>query len=127
MATLEVDMGNKRYTDEFRAEAVKQVLERGFSAGEVAARIGVSKHTLYDWVQRARQAATPVDPVEASAPGKSESAQVRRLKAELKRVTEERDILKKAAVGSTGRCNATLGCIDLDETTDDTKGSAWAF
>ena len=41
-------MSNKRYTDEFRAEAVKQVLERGFTVVDVAARIGIPKHTLYD-------------------------------------------------------------------------------
>lgn len=87
-------MSNKRYTDEFRAEAVKQVTERGHSVAEVAPRIGVSKHTLYDWVQRARSARTAADlePVASS-----DSAEVRRLKAELRRVTEERDILKKAA------------------------------
>ena len=91
-------MGNKRYTDEFRTEAVRQVIERGFNAAEVAARIGVSKHTLYDWVRRARQMAAPAPGAsDASGPGKNDSAEVRRLKAELKRVTEERDILKKAA------------------------------
>lgn len=88
-------MGNKRYTDEFRSEAIKQVMERGFTVVDVAARIGVPKHTLYSWVQSARnkdQVST------ASAPaGDRDSAEVRRLKAELKRVTEERDILKKAA------------------------------
>ena len=40
-------MSSKRYTDEFRAEAVKQVLERGFTVVDVAARIGIPKHTLY--------------------------------------------------------------------------------
>ncbi len=44
-------MSSKRYTDEFRAEAVKQVLERGFTVVDVAARIGIPKHTLYDWVE----------------------------------------------------------------------------
>ena len=94
MATTEVFMSNVRYTDEFKAEAVKQVIERGFTVVEVAARIGLPKHTLYDWVQKARTAARAdaVGPVD-----KSDSAEVRRLKAELRRVTEERDILKKAA------------------------------
>ncbi len=87
-------MSNPQYTDEFRAEAVKQVLERGFKVVDVAPRIGVPKHTLYDWVQKARKAeqASSVSPA-----SKSDSAEVRRLKAELRRVTEERDILKKAA------------------------------
>ena len=95
-------MSSKRYTDEFRAEAVKQVLERGFTVVDVAARIGIPKHTLYDWVQKAKKA-------EKAAAGSAlvgtDSAEIRRLKAELRRVTEERDILKKAAVSSTRRRN----------------------
>ncbi len=87
-------MGNsKQYTDEFRAEAVKQVLERGFTVVDVASRIGIPKHTLYGWVQAARRTA----PLSVAAAAPSDSAEIRRLKAELRRVTEERDILKKAA------------------------------
>jgi transposase len=94
MAMKEMSMSKVQYTDEFRAEAVKQVLDRGFSVVEVAARIGLPKHTLYDWVQRAKKAALTEVPRTAE---KTESAEIRRLKAELRRVTEERDILKKAA------------------------------
>ena len=51
-------MGNNRqYTDEFRAEAVKQVIERGFSVVDVSTRIGIPKHTLYEWIHKARKAA----------------------------------------------------------------------
>ena len=87
-------MSSMQYTDEFRAEAVKQVLERGFMVVDVAARIGIPKHTLYDWVQKAKKAGQQAGG--ATTPG-NDSAEVRRLKAELRRVTEERDILKKAA------------------------------
>ena len=94
MAMTEVFMGNsKQYTDEFRAEAVKQVVERGFTVVDVASRIGIPKHTLYGWVQAARKAT----PASGAAAAPTDSAEIRRLKAELRRVTEERDILKKAA------------------------------
>jgi transposase len=94
MAREEVSMSNKQYTAEFKAEAVRQVIDRGHTVVDVAARLGLAKHTLYDWVQKARKrVAQPAG--QGAAP--SESAEVRRLKAELKRVTEERDILKKAA------------------------------
>ena len=43
-------MSGQRYTPEFKDEAVRQVSERGYSVGEVAQRIGVSKHSLYKWV-----------------------------------------------------------------------------
>jgi len=87
-------MSNKQYTAEFKAEAVKQVLDRGFKVTEVAARLGLPKHTLYEWVNKAKKAAATAGDG-TSAP--TESAELRRLRAELKRVTEERDILKKAA------------------------------
>ncbi|WP_411834961.1 IS3 family transposase [Pseudoxanthomonas mexicana] len=86
-------MGNsKQYTDEFRAEAVKQVIERGFTVVDVASRIGIPKHTLYGWVQAAKKTV----PAPGATVAPSDSAEIRRLKAELRRVTEERDIPKKS-------------------------------
>ena len=76
-----------RYTEEFKREAVAQVANRGHSATSVAEWIGVSTKSLYDWV---RQFGDTPDKVAADA------AEIRRLKAESKRVTEERDIPKKA-------------------------------
>lgn len=45
-------MSNPRYTEEFKIEAVKQVADRGHSVAEVAARLGVSGHSLYQWIKR---------------------------------------------------------------------------
>ena len=84
-------MSGKRYTEEFKIEAVKQVTERGHPAMEVAARLGVSAHSLYQWTMR--YSAPPTERQKAD----DQQVEMRRLKAELKRVTEERDILKKAA------------------------------
>jgi transposase len=81
----------KRYPEEFRIEAVKQVTERGHRVADVAARLEVSQHSLYEWIKR--YGVAPAQRVSQDA----QAAEVRRLKAELKRVTEERDILKKAA------------------------------
>ena len=60
---------------------------------DVASRIGIPKHTLYGWVQAARKTAL----ARGAAVAPTDSAEIRRLKAELRRVTEERDILKKTA------------------------------
>lgn len=84
-------MSSKRYAEEFKIEAVKQVTERGYSAPDVAKRLGVSQPTLYEWIKR--YGVPEAERVEAQ----SHSAEIRKLKAELRRVTEERDILKKAA------------------------------
>ena len=84
-------MSGNRYPDEFKIEAVKQVTERQHPVAEVAARLGVSQHSLYEWIKKFSV------PAETRQEQQSQSAEIRRLKAELKRVTEERDILKKAA------------------------------
>ena len=40
-------MSNKRYPEEFKIEAVKQVTERGHSVSEVVNRLGTTTHNLY--------------------------------------------------------------------------------
>lgn len=85
-------MSNKRYPEEFKIEAVKQVTDRGHRVAEVACRLGVTTHSLYAWIKKYGP-----DSHEYQARA-DEQAEIRRLKRELQRVTEERDILKKAAV-----------------------------
>lgn len=87
-------MSNSKFTAEFRAEALKQITERGHSVQEVAKRLGVSDKSLYLWLKqfRDRHGALP-QPTEQQAM----KQEIARLKSELKRTTEERDILKKAA------------------------------
>lgn len=82
---------SQQYTEEFRIEAAKQVTERGHSVADVATRLGVSTHSLYQWIKRYSQ------PEAQRQAAQDQQSEIRRLKAELKRVTEERDILKKAA------------------------------
>ena len=84
-------MSAKRYTEEFKIEAVKQVTERGHRLAEVAIRLGVTTHSMYAWMKRYGV------PEAQRVANQDQAAEVRRLRAELKRVTEERDILKKAA------------------------------
>ena len=77
-------MTSKRYTEEFKIEAVNQVKYRGHSVADVAQRLGTTTHSLYAWMKKYGE----------SSPRQAENA---RLKAELRRMTEERNILKKAA------------------------------
>ena len=44
-------MSNQRFKPEFKDEAVRQVVERGYSVKDVAERVGVSAHSLYKWVK----------------------------------------------------------------------------
>ena len=86
-------MGTPRFTPEFKEEAVRQITERGYPVAEVSDHLGVSAHSLY---KRLR----------AIKPGNSEQhardlleakREILKLRAQLKRTEEERDILKKAA------------------------------
>jgi len=82
-------MGKSNFTDEFKIDAVKQITERGYSVSDVSRRLGVSTHSLYSWIKRYNVSAK-------SMAQEDQSSEIRRLKQELARVTEERDILKKA-------------------------------
>ncbi len=86
-------MSSKRYSPEFREEAIKQITERGYSVADVSKRLGVSTHSLYGWLR-----AAGVSRKEKKAKQYSElELENARLKADLARVEEERDILEKAA------------------------------
>ena len=84
-------MSRRRYTEEFKVAAVRQVTIEGHSVPEVAKRLGVTTKSLYSWKNLYGESP------ERAAQMQAEQAESQRLKKELKRVTEERDILKKAA------------------------------
>ena len=81
------------YSVEFRNSAVKLVLESDQSTAQIARELGVEKSTLYTWVNNYRKK-------DNQQPGHEETilTELKRLKAENKRLREEREILKKAAV-----------------------------
>ena len=79
-------MGTARFSDDFKRDAVAQITERGYPVAEVSRRLGVSQHSLYDWKKKFSEPSGSDD----------KDVEIRRLKSELMRVTEERDILKKA-------------------------------
>lgn len=85
-------MPGKRYTEGYKKVAVKQIKERGYSVAAVAERLGTTTNTLYAWLKKYNE------PQLRQAAQADEQSEIARLKAELRRVTEERDILKKAAM-----------------------------
>jgi len=44
-------MSSQRFSPEFKEEAVRQIVHRGYSVAEVSQRLGVSAHSLYKWVK----------------------------------------------------------------------------
>ncbi len=83
----------RRFTAEFKAQAVRRLLEGGKGLAEVATELGISGGQLSTW--RSEQLAA--GSAEALAARKAEQAEVQRLRRENKRLEEEVEILRKAA------------------------------
>lgn len=87
-------MSGKRYPEVFKIEAVKQVVDRGHSVSRAESRLDINTHSLYARIKKYGQ--------NSSANNEQSDVQneIRRLQKELKRVTDKRDKLKKAAAYS---------------------------
>ena len=73
-------MSGKRYPEEFKIEAVKQVVDRGYSVASVATRLDITTHSLYAWIKK-------YGPDSSTNKEQSDAqAEIRRLQKELKRV-----------------------------------------
>jgi transposase-like protein len=83
----------RRFTAEFKAEAVKRLLDGGKGLSEVATELGLSPGQLSGW----RNEHLAAGSAEALVRQKAEAAELQRLKRENKRLEEEVEILRKAA------------------------------
>ncbi len=87
---------SNQYTQEFRDRAVELSMSSDRSVREVAEELGINQHTLFLWRKKYRKRSSK-DTWGGTTPDRSSSLEeVRDLRRELKRVTQERDILKKA-------------------------------
>jgi len=96
-------MGEPRrtYTKEFKVEAVRMVTEGGHRPSEVARDLGIHESLLGRWRRQIEQGAAEAFPGKGRL--RPEQEELRRLQRDLARVTEEREILKKAlAIFSKG-------------------------
>ena len=84
-------MSGKRYSEEFKIEAVRQVTDRWYKVSEVAVHLGITTKSLYEWIKRYG------DEQAQHLQINDQQKEIHRLKAALRRAEEERDILKKAA------------------------------
>lgn len=102
---------------------MRRITERGYPVAEVSQRLGISQHSLYE--RKKKFAAS-------NAKGNDEAREIRRLKKELARVTEERDILKMRARNSPGmqseapvHCPASLAVFRADDLPPFAGSSRW--
>jgi transposase len=80
----------RQYTEEFKREAVELIKRSGKSKAQISRELGVSGQNISRWWQKYGQ-----DEEEAEEQIVSQEA-LRAIQSELRRVKEERDILKKA-------------------------------
>ena len=85
-------MASRIYPDEFKIEAVRQVIDRGYKAKDVAERLGVTSKSINNWIKLFG------DKTSEQKKLSNQDSEIKRLKSELRRVVEERNILKEAAV-----------------------------
>ena len=85
----------RTYTREFKTEAVRLVTEQGYSVAEAARSLGVHETLLRSWKQALQAKGDQAFPGQGKLPAIEE--ELRRLRADNKRLQAERDILKKAA------------------------------
>jgi transposase len=83
----------RKYTEDFKREAVRLVETRGErTVADVAASLGVAENLLHSWRHRFGDTAAQV----RQERGETPEEELKRLRRELARVKQERDILKKA-------------------------------
>lgn len=80
----------RKFTPEFKKEAVALVTEQDYSVAKAAASLGISNKTLHTWVTLARNQSN-------SALSDDEHAELKRLRKENKELRLEKEILKKAS------------------------------
>nr|WP_176063004.1 transposase [Anaeromyxobacter diazotrophicus] len=95
----------RSFTDEFKAEVVKKVLSGGKTAGQVARELDLTETAVRAWVAQAKVDRGKGPPGALTTAEKEELARLRKENRELR---EDREILKKAAAGSTGHRNDSV-------------------
>jgi transposase len=98
-------MAGKRkvYTPEFKLRAVQMITEQKLSVAEVARRLGVTENRLHDWKKAVAKKGAGAFPGSGHLTPVEE--ELRRLRAEVKRLEAERDILKKATAFFAAQTN----------------------
>lgn len=80
----------RKFSEEFKAEAVRLVLDQGLAPGQAAKDLGIGYSTLEKWLRVARDSQKPESLTE------DERVELKRLRKENSVLRMERDILKKA-------------------------------
>lgn len=83
----------KKYDESFKEETIKLVLEQGLSISQAARDLGLSPSTLHSWIKKTK---LPLPQNSNSSGNKAQDPKIIELEKQVKRLTMEREILKKA-------------------------------
>ena len=111
----------RKYTEEFKREAVALVTEQGYKIAEAARSLDIGVNVLSRW---RRQFAEEASGARLSV---DEREEWKRLRKENRNLRLEKEILKKAAVDSMSHCNTLYSLLNLEGVSDGTDGSPWSF
>ncbi len=114
-------MERRKFSREFKLEAVKLVRERGVAVAQAARDLDLHVNVLRKWVRE--QSADPQQAFPGHGQMKPEQLEIEKLRREVAKLKAERDILKKAAMGSTSQCNGLLQHIGRRP---EAKGFSWS-
>lgn len=92
-----------RYSDEFKATAVKLSLIRGVAVGDVAQSLCIHPFMLSLWRKQAREGRIVTKGVEVEKSVAAELKELRQLKRDYERLKVEHDLLKKAIAFTSAR------------------------
>ena len=99
----------KQYTKEFKLDAVSLVTEQGYTRAEAARRLEINANMLTRWIKELSD--TEGQAFRGNGNLTPEQEELKKLRAQVKRLKMEKDILKKATVDSTGQCNTYTNLI----------------
>lgn len=88
----------KTYTKEFKLEALRMMDESDRPSSEIATQLGIRRNQLYKWKDQLQSKGSTAFPGKPGRPLKENQSETSKLREENKRLREEVDILKKAAV-----------------------------
>jgi transposase len=95
----------KKYPKEFKLDEVSLVLEQEYTKAEASRSLGINHNLIARWIQE-HQEDESGQAFRCNGKLTPELEEIRALRAQVKRLQMEKDILKKATVGSIGQCNS---------------------
>jgi len=95
----------KKYSKEFKLDAISLVTEQGYSRAEAARSLGINANMLCRWIKQ--HEADDGTAFRGNGKLTAEQAEIRKLREDVRRLKMEKDILKKATLDSTGHCNSS--------------------